>query len=303
MSKFDNFDLYNNSYKTLFWLAKYMKIENIYKYFKSPENTWFEIMSDEILKKNWLYNLSLKVFNIITQSFVDFNNRSEKKSLFTWDVEFILDIDSEILNCLEVCSSLWKWVIKVSDNWDVVVNSPVKFKNWSNIWIFKRSDKDYLDNIKKLLSVFKWDDAKYFFLRRIWYRWQLYKSLTPDVTIWEEYEKKKRVEEIKMKRKARNDIKEFHYENQALIKEDIYIWKEFYCKVPFLYFGKQTEVNVDVLDSDEYLFYTAYRSVKNGAEYNVDRGYEFNDVHKFKIVSIVDCNDRWFTKKVKLKQI
>ncbi|MDD5213118.1 MAG: hypothetical protein PHG82_01715 [Candidatus Gracilibacteria bacterium] len=302
MSKFDNFDLYNNSYKTLFGLAKYMKVENIYKYFENSENTGFEIMTDELLKKNGLYTLSLKVFNTITQSFVDFNNRSEKKSLFTGDVEFILDIDSEILNCLEVCSSLGKGVIKVADNGDVIVNSPVKFKNGSNIGIFKRSEKDYLDNIKKLLSIFKGDDAKYFFLRRIGYRGQLYKSLTPDVTIWEEYEKKKKEEAVKMKRKARNDIKEFHYESQSLTEEDIFIGKEFYCKVPYL-FSDQTLVDVNVLDSDEYLFYTSYRSVKNGAQFNIERDAEFNDVRRFKITSIVDCSDRGFTKKVKLKQI
>lgn len=303
MSKFDNFDLYNNSYKTIFWLAKYMKIKDIYKYFKNPKNTWFEIMTDDELKQNWLYSLSVKVFNNITQSFLDFKNRNEKKSLFTWDIEFILDIDSEIYNCLEICSSLWKWVIKVTTNWDVIVNSPVKFNTGSNIWIFERKDKNYLANIEKLLSIFKWDDAKYFFLRKIWYKWQLYRSLTPDKKIWEDHKNKKDKEIVELKRLARNDIKEYYYKNQILTEEDIFIWKEFYCKVPYLFNGKQTEVNVELTDSDEYLFYISSRTVKNSAQYNIERWAEFNDIHKFKIINIEDCNDRWYTKKVKLKQI
>ena len=300
----DNFNLYNNSYRMLFGLAKYMNIDDLYKYFADEWKTWFEILSNNELWKYWLLEISNKRFNSIWDSKNDFENRDEKNSLFYWDLEFILDINSNIENCLEICTSKWKWVIKVANNWDIIVNKPINSWNWSNILVYKRSDKNnYIKKIKWLLSILEWDSAKYFLLRRIGYRWNLYKSLTPDRQIWSDYENKKIEEERKIRRRARMDMKEFHFDHQNLVKEDIYLWSTLYAKIDYLIPWKQTIIDINIENSDEYLFYTTYKSVKNWAQFNIERWESCSDYYKFKIISISDINDRWYKYKVKLKQI
>lgn len=41
---------YRNSYRTLFGLYRNLRVEDIYKYFKNPKNTGFELLDDNFLK-------------------------------------------------------------------------------------------------------------------------------------------------------------------------------------------------------------------------------------------------------------
>ncbi len=302
-NNWEKFNLYNYSDKILFGFAKFLNPEKVFSYFEDSNKNWFEILSNNDLVKLWFLNVSKRRANDLQQSKEDFKNRKNYEILTISWVEFILDLDFNIRNWAEIAANFWKWIIKVSKNGDVIINSPVAFRNGSYVWVYKKNEKDFYEKIDNLIKISNWNDAKYYLLKKLWYSPEIYKRFMPIDLIEKEQEERKKKEKKKIQKEAKKDEREFLFESQELFPENIKIWTIIYWKVYKV--NWQTQVHVFMLENeDDYYFYTTVKNLKNWQNHNkLFEKWVSNPIKKFKIINISESDSNSYKYKVKLKQI
>ena len=183
----------NIYHKTIYWISQFLPLDFIYNYI-SKWNTWFEILSDKYLESKvvdtYKWPNYLKYFSEIKKNQVniskdqveDIINNKLTVKYYNQKIEFLVDIDWDLVNWLDIASSMWKWLIKVNKNWTIMIYNPLWFPpKMSFLWTDKRNKivfiehnhKTYFDKIEKFVSLLWWKSAKYTLLKKVWYTWDL----------------------------------------------------------------------------------------------------------------------------------
>ncbi len=248
-SKWDEF--YNEYDKTIYWISQFLSLEFIYDYI-SKWNTWFEILSDDYLSSTVVnthkWPTYLKYFSNIKRNQInkskdqveDIISNKLTVKYYNQKLEFLVDIDWNLVNWLDVASSIWKWFIKVNKNWTIMIYNPSWFSPKMNfLWVWKKNKiafiehnhKNYFEKIEKFVSLLWWKFAKYALLKKIWYTWEL---LNNKKDSWSNsFEKEfKKIEKKRLRlRQKRIKNKEKTYNKQNFLLEDLQVWQKVYWKL------------------------------------------------------------------------
>lgn len=237
---------YMDSYRTLFWLSDMISIDSIFDYFNDEKNG-LEVLNLDELKKidfkdlnnkniSWLI-LSERRRKFIWTSVQTFLDKLESNSVLKYNnqkLDFVIDLSWDIVNPLEVSSFNWKWLIKIHNNWDIMIFNPkwfswkfseIWFNKWHQISFIKIWDPNYYLKLEKLLELLSWDKTnKINILNYVSYEWDLLKSLKPKVS--KEYLKKKKEADkiLKKKKKLRENRTVRHintFKKQNFFIEDL----------------------------------------------------------------------------------
>lgn len=290
--------IYTNSYRTLFWLSKFLKIDQIYKYFKD-DDTWFELLSDEIMSKvkvekwNWEYTSLLNISNrkkgLIRTSMKNFKDIIKEWDVFKYrnqDLDFILDQNQNIVNWLEVASYYNKWLIKINSNWDILIFNPKWFskkfeliwaKQNTKIYVIRKKSKTYKSKIENLMNIFDNKKLKIKFLKYINYEWTLLDNLCDDTKkiiakakrasekLIEKTrrDEEKKIQKKKKKRELRKNRSKKTFEKQNLKLENIKIWMIIKWKMLHITKKQRIFVNIKLNNSDWWKAYTTPTRVKS----------------------------------------
>ena len=174
---------YENSYKTLYWIAQFLPIDFVYEYI-SRWNTGFEILEDEFLNTTVVNkqkrSIILRYFSDLKRSqiaqWLESMEYTQEMKYHNQDLSFILDLEANLPNWIELASALWKGLIKVNKNGTIMILNPKGFpKKMSFLWVGKtdklvflnRKDNDYYEKIEKLLWLLTNKFVKYNLLRKI----------------------------------------------------------------------------------------------------------------------------------------
>lgn len=186
-------EFYDKYAKTIYGISQFLPMEFIYDYI-SKWNTWFELLSDDYLNSTivdtnkwptylkYFSNIKKNQINTSKEQVEDILDNKLTVKYYNQKIDFLVDIDWNLANWLDIVSSMWKWLIKVNKNWTIMIYNPSWFSKKMNfLWVWKKdkiafiehNHKNYFDNIEQLVSLLWWKFAKYSLLKKVWYTWEL----------------------------------------------------------------------------------------------------------------------------------
>ncbi len=294
----DKTKIYPNSYRTLFWLAKFLDINLIYSYFKDDE-TWFELLSNEIMG-----NVPIKKYNGNIGKLLDISNDKKwlirksildiEKTISEWDIfkyrnqnlDFVLDVNQNISNWLEVATFYNKWLIKIQSNWGIFIYNPKGFskkfewiwaKEWTKICVIKRGADAYQKKLENLMNMLDNKKLKIKFLKYINYEWKVLDNLcdeskkiiaktkrdTEKAILKLRRDEEKKVTKKLKKREWRKNRSKKNFEKQKLSLDNIKVWMIIKWKILHINKKQRIFVNIKLDDSDWWKAYTTPTRVKS----------------------------------------
>ena len=257
-------EFYDKYAKTIYGISQFLPMEFIYDYI-SKWNTWFELLSDDYLNSTivdthkwptylqYFSNIKKNQINTSKEQVEDILDNKLTVKYYNQKIEFLVDIDWNLVNWLDIVSSMWKWLIKVNKNWTIMIYNPSWFSKKMNfLWVWQKdkiafiehNHKNYFDKIEQLVSLLWWKFAKYSLLKKVWYTWELLDDKKNNTsTSFEKEFKNMEKKRVKLRQK-RIKNKEKTYNKQNFLLEDLQVWQKVYWKL--LQITKKWKIFVDI---------------------------------------------------------
>ena len=318
-----------NYHKSFYAISKFLPIDYIYNYIASWKS-WFEILDYNFLENEKVSGYkqiptSLKYFSNLIESQNDeafsMIEYLEKNKLilkyYNQKIDFILDLEWNIPNSLEVCAMLWKWLIRYNKSSNtILIYNPSWFPpKMEFLWVWKedritiiRNKKKFHNKIEKFIRLMSWNVWKKALLKTIWFEWELYKQIKiPKSKEQKEFENSKKIKERKRIRRKKNKLKSFEKQNFTI--DDLKVWQKLYWKI--LSVNNKWRIFVDIwfhCNSKYEVFVTPTRL--NWKEYYMRKIVNNKEAKSFKekediilYFKIIDIDRTWSSLKIRLRQI
>ncbi len=151
----------NANNRTVFHLHKMIPIENIYRYFNNPKNTWFEVLSEKDIQELWIAEMDIKKSDEKIKETIKTLQELEGKGRYGgYNLErFIFAIGKELRSWQAVSWYYDCWIFHIFESGDLYMYSPrplpekvAGFSTTGHFLIIKNISYKDLD---KIMDIFK----------------------------------------------------------------------------------------------------------------------------------------------------